>query len=327
VFSTPYDASVDLSSLIGQKVKVKFRGTTGNANGLSSINPETGTLTVQLYINGIEEYIVSGEIKRYKIFVSSVAEIDAFQEGVTYTGDEVTGVQAYTGTFANINTIFLLPDSNTDLEKIEAADPTPELTEWNATADYTPGSIVATMDALSGVLNDKKNFKLWRSRSYISSAWSSGASYVADDIVLYRSAAGNPYVAYRALTSSTNENPATATTYWLPLLQQNGAPWPAYARGTRPSDLGTAWENLPAIAVQSELKEGESNNDWRPMIPETNVNTVTLDDERYYEWTFVPKVKPEVEFRSYQVRLDFRNNGFNRVNVPMAKNLRTIALY
>jgi hypothetical protein len=64
-------------------------------------------------------------------------------------------------------------------------------------------------------------------------AWSSGASYVANDVVSYN---GSSYLAIQA---STNQNPASATSYWLVLASKG--------------DTGTGDVTGPASSVDSEL--------------------------------------------------------------------------
>lgn len=64
-------------------------------------------------------------------------------------------------------------------------------------------------------------------------AWSSGASYVANDVVSYN---GSSYLAIQA---STNQNPASATSYWLVLASKG--------------DTGTGDVTGPASSVDSEI--------------------------------------------------------------------------
>lgn len=64
-------------------------------------------------------------------------------------------------------------------------------------------------------------------------AWSSGASYVANDVVSYN---GSSYLAIQA---STNQNPASATSYWLVLASKG--------------DTGAGDVSGPASSVDSEL--------------------------------------------------------------------------
>jgi hypothetical protein len=70
--------------------------------------------------------------------------------------------------------------------------------------------------------------------------WSSAASYVANDVVVYNS------VSYLALASSTNQTPNTATAYWMVLAQQGatGATGPTGPAGTT-GTTGTAGATGP----------------------------------------------------------------------------------
>lgn len=64
-------------------------------------------------------------------------------------------------------------------------------------------------------------------------AWSSGATYAVNDVVSYN---GSSYLAIQA---STNQNPASATSYWLVLASKG--------------DTGTGDVSGPASSVDSEL--------------------------------------------------------------------------
>ena len=322
IYTSPYTDSEGvgtMSNLIGQTMKVKYRGTTGNAAALSNQIPGGGSFNPLVTISGVEP--IAGS--RSKISLSAVSEDDAFAEGLTY--NSVGGILSYqtfqTGNanFANVLEILLIPQTITDLDSLTT------LADWASASAYAPGNVVCT--EVSGTGIETSNFRIWLSNGYIAAVWSSTTAYAINNIVIISGGVGKPFLAYQAVAANTNVNPTTDNgSNWKLLLGTDGTPASAFGLGTTPTTLGTAWTEIPSISVRSAVKS-ETSNSWQPMVPTTTVDSSQLVNGNFYEYGYKPKVAPPAPFSSFAVRVDLRTNGDDRISIPTVKNLKVIATY
>lgn len=319
VYTRPYDDSegVNVGFAQGQNMKIFYRGAISNATALSNQIPGGGTRGPLCTVSGSTN--VDGN--RAQVYLSAISELGAFAEGLTYDSlGVINGSQLYSisnSNFVNVNSILLVPQSETALDSLGS------LTDWNPATSYNLGDIVCTENATGEI----KNFRIWEAAAFIAALWSNTTAYTINQVVVISSGPGKPFLAYKAVAGNTGANPTSDNgSNWVLQYASAGTPAPAYGLGTVPTQLGTAWNEVPSISIASAIAS-ESSNDWKPMVLQTAVNGAALVDNTYYELTYVPQVAPPSAFNNFAVRVDMRTAGNDRINVTKVKNLRVIASF